>query len=105
MPFFLFWFIAKTGVDRGAAGYLFGIEPATVTRYWVTMTAFLDEFLQRKFPRMADYQIYFTQDPDWANVIGQPVHSIIDATEVPMEVSRSRSAAKLEHSTCAAALR
>lgn len=97
--FFLFWFIAKTGVDRGAAGYLFGIEPATVTRYWVTMTAFLDEFLQRKFPRMADYQIYFTQDPDWANVIGQPVHSIIDATEVPMEVSRSRSAAKLEHST------
>ena len=97
--FFLFWFIAKTGVDRGAAGYLFGIEPATVTRYWVTMTAFLDEFLQRKFPRMADYQIYFTQDPDFSNVIGQPVHSIMDATEVPMEVSSSRSAAKLEHST------
>jgi hypothetical protein len=51
------------------------------------MNAILDEFLNRKFPRMKASDVYATQPPSFKDVFGMPVHSIIDGTEIPMESS------------------
>jgi len=80
--FFMLWLIAKQGISRSAAGYLFGIDPACVTRYFISITSMLQEFIEREFPSMSDEEIYLTQDAKWAAQMGQPVHSIIDCTEV-----------------------
>ena len=80
--FFMFWLIAKQGVDRAAAGYLFGIDPRSVGRYFITITCVLEDFIRRQFPVMSDEEIYLTQHLKWAAQMGQPVHSVIDCTEV-----------------------
>ena len=80
--FFMFWLIAKQGIDRAAAGYLFGIDPPSVGRYFISITSILEDFINRQFPVMSDEDIYLTQDKKWAAQMGQPVHSIIDCTEV-----------------------
>ena len=80
--FFMFWLIAKQGVDRAAAGYLFGIDPPSVGRYFISITSILENFIKRQFAVMSDEEIYLTQDKKWAAQMGQPVHSIIDCTGV-----------------------
>jgi len=65
--FFMFWLIAKQGVDRAAAGYLFGIDPPSVGRYFITITCILEDFIRRQFPVMSDEEIYLTQHLKWAN--------------------------------------
>jgi len=48
--FFIFWLVAKRGVECNAAGCLFGIEPACVTRYFISITSTRQEFIKREFP-------------------------------------------------------
>ena len=73
--FFMFWLIAKQGVDRAAAGYLFGIDPPSVGRYFITITCILEDFIRRQFPVMSDEEIYLTQHLKWAAQMGQPVRN------------------------------
>ena len=47
--FFMFWLITKQGISSSAAGYLFGIEPACVTRSFISITSILQEFIERVF--------------------------------------------------------
>ena len=85
--FFMHQFIMKQDVDFACAAYFFGVSPASASRYMITISAILDEFLTRKFPRMKASEIYATQPPSFKDVFGMPVHSIIDGTEIPMESS------------------
>jgi len=85
--FFMHQFIMKQDVDFACAAYLFGVSPASASRYMISMSAILDEFLNRKFPRMKASDVYATQPPSFKDVFGMPVHSIIDGTEIPMESS------------------
>ena len=55
--FFMFWLVAKRGVDCNAVGCLFGIEPACVTRYFISITSTRQEFIKREFPSMSDEEI------------------------------------------------
>ena len=40
-----------------SAVYLFGIEPACVTRYFISITSTRQEFIKREFPSMSDEEI------------------------------------------------
>ena len=80
----------KQDVDFACAAYFFGVSPASASRYMITISAILDEFLTRNFPRMKASEIYATQPPSFKDVFGMPVHSIIDGTEIPMESSLNK---------------
>lgn len=77
----------KQDVDFACAAYFFSISPASASRYMISISAILNEFLNRKFPRMMASEIYATQPPSFADVFGMPVHSIIDGTQIPIESS------------------
>lgn len=97
--FFMFWFVAKQGISRSAAGRLFGISTACVTRYFISNTSMLEEFIKREFPTISDEEIYLTQDAKWAAQMGHPVYSIIDCTEVSAQGCSSGTAHAAKYST------
>ena len=47
--FFMHQFIMKQDVDFACAAYFFGVSPASASRYMITISAILDEFLTASF--------------------------------------------------------
>jgi hypothetical protein len=55
----------KQDVDFACAAYFFGVSPASASRYMISISAILDEFLNRNFPKMKASDIYATQPPSF----------------------------------------
>jgi len=81
-------FVMRTGATQALAGALFGVDPSTAARYFVTWVRFLADVLAREMPWPSQAEIRATTPVKWERVLrGRHARVIVDGTELPMEVA------------------
>jgi len=94
--FFYWWFVVKTGVDHSVAAFMFGIEPSTASRKFISMTCFQDDFWRAQFPKPSLERIQATTPADYLKVYRtKNLVCIIDCKEIftatPAEMMAQRA--------------
>jgi hypothetical protein len=94
--FFYWWFVVKTGVDHSVASFMFGIEPSTASRKFISMTCFQDDFWRAQFPKPSLERIQATTPANYLKVYRtKNLVCIIDCKEIftatPAEMMAQRA--------------